>query len=146
MNEVIRKIEEAPSRGNVILGGVLLGIVGIGTGSAVTERAISDLIQDPGDKDKYLVAIFGLGVTAGGALFGRKALRAVLPRRREPWPAWVDDASDGWPVNDRGGAMSEFAGTGTEPMLGVLTQIERNEEKGLPPGHGLPPDALVPKN
>ena len=84
------------------------------------------------------------------------ALMAVVPTkpkflhrtpRRDSWPRWADDPVGYWPVHDRGGAMSEFAGSDDGGMLGVLAQIELNEDDGRTDlGHGLPDDALVPRS
>jgi hypothetical protein len=66
---------------------------------------------------------------------------------RDTWPQWADDRLGYWPTHDRGGAMSEYAGSGDDGMLGILAQIERNEEDGRKDlGHGLPPDALQPRS
>src|SRR3954469_2557075 len=63
-----------------------------------------------------------------------------------PWPEWADDRLGYWPVHDRGGAMSEYEGPGDRGMLGVLAQIEMNEEDGAEPDAGLPADALQPSD
>lgn len=66
-------------------------------------------------------------------------------RKREEWPAWVDDPQGYWPVHDRAGAMSEYQGGGDGGMLGVHARIDFNIERGKDPMDGLPEDALTPK-
>ena len=45
-----------------------------------------------------------------------------------------------WPLLDRGGSIS-VSGSAGGP-IGTLARIELNELDGLPPGDGLPEDAL----
>jgi hypothetical protein len=62
------------------------------------------------------------------------------------WPQWADDRLGYWPVHDRGGAMSEYAGAGDRGMLGVLARIELNEEDGRKLEAGLPEHPLQPRD
>lgn len=78
--------------------------------------------------------------------------RASLPEDRNgddnstaEWPQWANDRLGYWPLHDRGGGLSEYAGPGDRGMLGVLARIELNEEDGKKLDSGLPAHPLRPK-
>jgi len=108
------------------------------TDSAAFEaRSSSSLLRRIGVVAVGLRSLFGGSDRRNGHVNGKSAMSL---------PPWVNDPVGLWPVRDRGGPMSTYAGPGDAGLIGVLARIELNEEDGVDPCQGLSKDPLDPRS